>query len=850
MSSDSVSLEKGGSGARAGSARYAGIDLGTTNSAIATFDGSSVRIWKSPEQNDATPSVISWDRRGNRFVGKRAYDSAPYSPDSSAMLFKRLMGTSTPVNLPALNISKTPEECSAEIWKTLYGYLPEEIRDDPYTGTVVTEPAAIDQMQKDATMQAALLAGLGKTALMQEPVAAVMSVAKAGGPGGVFLVYDLGGGTLDTAVAELAGGRVNLLAHGGIAMCGGRDFDRIIVDGMVRPWLAQNFELPSDLPVNPRYRPLMRLCAWAAEKAKIELSSTEETSIALSEQEARVTDLNGAEIYLDIGFTRRDMDRLIGSKVAESVAAVRETLRKAGLDPHDLGRVVFIGGPTNYKPLRDRVCFELGVEGSFDVNPMTAVAEGAALFAESVDWESKSHGRKAARGSLSSEGRLSLSFEFTARTPSAKARIALKLKSPVSKGSEFQVDSADTGWTSGRTPLSDGAYVEVALSRRGENVFRVSVFDPRGGKISLPEERIVITRTAATVSAIPASHSIGVEVLERLGGVPVMEWLVRAGDPLPKKGRKVFKAAEALKAGSQGALNFNIWEGEIEDPVTDNRPVGVLKISGTDFDSGVLREGAELVCDYELQDSGVIVLEVSASDVGSVFRSGENLYSRQEGQLDFREAAALIIDEATEVLNRVNEAREATKDAGLADARWRLEEALALDPLESDPERAREAREKVLEAKRILARVRKGNLKAIRLAILAKDESFHRETVAKDSTPAELEATMKLFSALRLAAGRPGGEFENLHKELSLRTQRILWRQDWFVSGFFFHLSQDSAFKYTDREGRSRLMALGRRQEAAGDMGAFRRTILAILNLRVRSGAGDAVFDPANIVRG
>lgn len=132
------------------------------------------------------------------------------------------MGTSTPVKLPAVNLTMTPEDCSAEVLRSLFGYLPEEIRGDGDTGTVITVPAAFNQMQKDSTMAAAEAAGLGRVALMQEPVAAVMSVMRQRKNDGVFVVYDLGGGTLDIAIAESIAGRVNLLAHGGIAMCGER----------------------------------------------------------------------------------------------------------------------------------------------------------------------------------------------------------------------------------------------------------------------------------------------------------------------------------------------------------------------------------------------------------------------------------------------------------------------------------------------------------------------------------------------------------------------------------------------------------------------------------------------------
>ena len=251
---------------------FIGIDLGTTNSAICSYDGEHVRLYKSPEQHDVTPSAIFIDKRGNKYVGSRAYNNAARNPDNAATLFKRLMGTSTPVRLPAVNLTMTPEQCSAEILRVLFGYLPEEIREDESTGTVITVPAAFNQMQKDSTMSAADAAGIGRVALMQEPVAAVMSVMRHRKNDGVFVVYDLGGGTLDIAVAESISGRVSLLAHGGIAMCGGRDFDLILFDNVVKPWLRAQFDLPEDFSTGEQFKSLRRMAVWAAEKAKIELS--------------------------------------------------------------------------------------------------------------------------------------------------------------------------------------------------------------------------------------------------------------------------------------------------------------------------------------------------------------------------------------------------------------------------------------------------------------------------------------------------------------------------------------------------------------------------------------------------
>jgi len=400
---------------------YIGIDLGTTNSAICSYDGETVRLYKSPDQNDVTPSAIFIDRRGNKYLGKRAYDSAAKNPDNAATKFKRMMGTSTPVKLSAVNVTMTPEECSSEILKLCFGYLPEEIRNSGKTGTVITVPAAFNQMQKDATLAAAEMAGLGNVALMQEPVAAVMCVMKQRKGDGIFLVFDLGGGTLDIAIAESISGRVSLLAHGGVAMCGGTDFDRSILDNIVKPWLLAKFDLPGEFSANPKYKSLLRMCLWAAEKAKIELSSKEESVISLTESDLGVSDESGAEVYVDIPFGRKQLDDLIAAKVNDGVQSARETLEKAGLTPHDAERVVFVGGPTQYKPLRDKVAFELGIASSTDVNPMTAVAEGAAVFAESIDWASQSRGRKSARGAISAGGGWT-SSSTTSRAPPTPRR--------------------------------------------------------------------------------------------------------------------------------------------------------------------------------------------------------------------------------------------------------------------------------------------------------------------------------------------------------------------------------------------------------------------------------------------
>ncbi|HQM30737.1 MAG TPA: Hsp70 family protein [Syntrophales bacterium] len=684
---------------------------------------------------------------------------------------------------------------------------------------------------------------------MQEPVAAVMSVMRARNSDGMFLIYDLGGGTLDIAIAESLNGRVNLLAHGGIAMCGGRDFDRVLVDNVVRPWLIENFDLPEDFSVNPTFKSLTRLAIWATERAKIELSAREEAIISLSETEARIKDLGGNEIYLDIPLQRDIYDRLIAERVTQSIDAARETLSKAGLTPHDLERIVFVGGPTNYKPLRDKVAFELGIPGSTDVNPMTAVAEGASLFAESIDWSSQSRSRKNIRGQISSGGGLALSFNYIARTPDVKAKIAVQLAGQAASGSEFQIDSVDTGWTSGRLPLKHGVTIDVTLTKTGDNTFKVFVFDSVGGPIALEQDKIVITRTAATVDAIPASHSVGIEVLEKLGGRPVLDYLIRSGDSLPKKGKKVFKAAESLKAGASGSLNLKLWEGEIEEPITDNRPIGVLKISGSDFDDGVIPAGADLECEYEIQDSGNIIIEVSVPCIGGTFHSGKNFYSRQEGQLDYTAAAALVVEEGERTLDRIDEINEVVDNPKLEQARQKLESAVSLDPEEAETEKSQEAMENVLEARRLLAQVRKEHPKEIRQIDLDGVVSFFDKHIRQHARPSESSAFDNLAKTAQRSIDRNDKDFEHHLDEMKGKNFEILWRQDWFVIERFKWMV-NSPHLFADKHRFAELAKIGTQLMRSDDIEKLRAVVAQLSMIQIGSGPDNEMFDVANIIRG
>lgn len=824
---------------------YIGIDLGTTNSAICSYDGKNVRVWKSPEQNDVTPSAIYIDKRGNKYYGSKAYNQAPYHPNNSATLFKRFMGTSTEIEFEASNLTMTPEACSAEILKVLFGYLPEEIRNDPETSTVITVPAAFNQMKKDATLQAAKLAGIGNVALMQEPVAAIMSVMRQSNREGIFLVYDLGGGTFDVSIAENIHGKVNLLAHGGIEMCGGRDIDRMLFHQVVVPWLKEQFVLPDDLLINRKYKTFCRIAQWATERAKIELSAAENATIALSEGEARTEDEDGSELYLDVDISRAQVDEMIAALVDETIAATRQTLAKAGLSANELERIVFVGGPTNYKPLRDKVAFELSLPGNIDVDPMTAVAEGASIFAESIDWSTESHNRKATNETV--ETSIDLSFKFTARTSTDTAKVMCILENSLS-GYTIEFLSLDTGWSSGNAALKKNLMVTLPLSQNGENRFSVKVFDEYGHEKSIGTAEIVITKTLATIGAIPASHSIGVEVVDKLGGSPVLEFLVNEGDALPKKGSITFKAGQTLKAGSNDSINIKLWEGEIQSPITDNRFIGVLKIAGTDIAAGVVPTGAEIACEYEMSDSGTIHFEASIPCIGATF-SNRNFYSRQEGQLDLTDVDSLA-EQGRSVLERIDAIAEKVDDPWLDSARGKAERAAGLDSQAScDLEDAQKAMNELLDAKRLMHKTRQAHLKVIRQMDLDDCAAFFDKVVRQYASPSEVRTYDTLIRTAQRSIDRNGSDFQNILDNMRTQNTLILFRQDWFIVDWYQRATAAPS-NYLDQARFYELKRLGDHALATDHIDELRKVLLDLLSIRIHNESGDRMFDLANIIKG
>jgi len=377
-----------------------GIDLGTTNTSIAVFDGSTIDVVKQVggaigSGSETTPSAIFIDEHESMFIGDKAYQQVALRPEDVARGWKRLLGSGTEIEFAAAGLTKSPEWCSTELLKRVFSFLPEVIRKDPGISVVVTVPAAFGQVMNDATLKAAADAGLPNVKLLTEPVAACLAVMQKDSSDKKFLVYDLGGGTFDVSVADFAGGSGSIIAQGGIETSGGRDWDLAIVNKIIIPWILDNYNISIDDLNSTKVKNVL---AMHAELAKIELSQTysadprEALSVRirvphgdLKVDKVRLSDDDGKEIGLDVELKKSHLDQIILALVESTVTSCKQVMKDSGISSNHIDYIIFIGEPTLYSPLRSRVSESLGIaEYTKSIDPMTAVAKGAAVYAYSL----------------------------------------------------------------------------------------------------------------------------------------------------------------------------------------------------------------------------------------------------------------------------------------------------------------------------------------------------------------------------------------------------------------------------------------------------------------------------------
>ena len=353
-----------------------GIDLGTTNSCVALYEGGEPVVIPNAEGSRTTPSVVAFSKTGERMVGQVAKRQAITNPERTIISIKRDMGTDRKISIDGKNY--TPQEISAMILQKLKtdaeNYLGTKV-----TQAVITVPAYFSDAQRQATKDAGKIAGLEVLRIINEPTAAALAYGMDKEIDQKILIFDLGGGTFDVSLLEISDGVFEVLATAGNNRLGGDDFDEKIMN-----WMVETFKNENGIDLRNDKTAMQRL-KEAAEKAKIELSGMMSTNINLPYITA---DATGPK-HFDVTLTRAKFNELTADLVEKTMVPLRQALSDAGLKPNQVDKILLVGGSTRIPAVQDAVKNFIGKEPFKGINPDECVAIGAAIQAGVLGGEVK-----------------------------------------------------------------------------------------------------------------------------------------------------------------------------------------------------------------------------------------------------------------------------------------------------------------------------------------------------------------------------------------------------------------------------------------------------------------------------
>ncbi len=348
-----------------------GIDLGTTNSCVSVVENGTPVIIPTSTGSRTIPSVVAFSKNGERLVGEIAKRQAATNADRTISSVKRHMGTDWSIRIDGKEYK--PQTISAMVLMQLKKDA-EDFIGEPVTDAVITVPAYFNDAQRQATKDAGKIAGLNVLRIVNEPTSAALSYGLNHGENQKVMVYDLGGGTFDVSVIEIGDGVIEVLATAGDNHLGGDDFDARIVD-----WIVKEFKTEHRIDLSKDIVALERI-KEAAEKAKIELSSTDSTNINLP----YLTQVKGETVHLDMILTRAKFQEMVRDLIERTATPVQNALSDAGVAATEIGKVLLVGGSTRIPAVQEKVRYLTGKEPSRNINPDECVAMGAAVLGSTL----------------------------------------------------------------------------------------------------------------------------------------------------------------------------------------------------------------------------------------------------------------------------------------------------------------------------------------------------------------------------------------------------------------------------------------------------------------------------------
>ena len=568
-----------------------GVDLGTTNSAISRMENGEATIKKLPHK-DTMASCVAFNKKGI-LVGDKAH--AAYRSEKEAALskdikqnafieFKRTMGTNKKYS-SEYGGDLSSEELSAEILKFLKSF----ITDENFSSIVITVPAAFKNNQKEATREAAKLAGFTHIELLQEPVAAAMAYGlDTDKKDGFWLVFDFGGGTFDAALLKVEEGIMKVIDTEGDNYLGGKNLDYAIVDEILIPHIKENFSIDSYLNDDDKKSGYRDALKSFAEELKNELSFKD--SYNLYKEDRCGVDDEGEEIEIDVTVNQSQIEEVLRPVFQKAVNCSLRLIERNNLKGSSLDSLILVGGPT-FSPVLRKMLEKQICKPDTSADPMTVVSKGAALYASTVDVSEE------VREQTRDKTKIQLEIANESSTVETEEFVPIKILADKTEGEIpekvfAEVTRGDKAWSSGKVEINTiGEVVEIQLNEGKTNVFEVVLFDDKGNILeSEPSSFSVIQGSKIGSATLP--YNVGIELKDKTTGKVRFKTIkgLEKNQSIPAIGtRNGLKTQKQIRPGMDSDfIKIPVYEGEHASEGTRaiyNEHVTDIKISGADLPS-------------------------------------------------------------------------------------------------------------------------------------------------------------------------------------------------------------------------------------------------------------------------
>lgn len=618
-----------------------GIDLGTTNSAIAVIEKGESTIVKNQQNKDTTPSCVQF-RKQRISVGDRAYNQLNQdklialkkgeSAESNTFVeFKRTMGTDTKYFSSDMAKDFLSEDLSAEVLKTLKSFPQEE----NFKSVVITIPAMFNDNQKAATQKAATLAGFSQVELLQEPIAAAMAYGiDEQVQDGKIIIFDFGGGTFDVCLVDIEEGIMQVKDTGGDNWLGGKNLDQAIVDEILLKNIEENFTIDSFLNDESKKSLLKEALKVVAEQIKINLSFSDSYDI-ISNIGDYPEDDNGDEIELDFSVSSEDLKKVLLPIFQKAVDITKDLLNRNNLDGNSISDLILVGGPTFSPVLRELISSQIRKPNT-KVDPMTVVARGAAVFATQFEVDAS------IKEEVKDNTKIQLDLSYESQSVEDEEMLVVKLDKHKTDGEIAEkifvsVKRSDGGWESDKAELSEtGDIIDLNLRSGKPNVFEIFLSNDSGESLKCEPSEITILQGVKSGSAT-LPYSYGLELLGENGkanfyAIPGLE----KNNTMPASGEKSgLPTQKDIRPGSDDHINISIYQGEDAEGTRASNQTWVSTVQLTGNDIGkLLPKNSEVNLFLEIVRDGIYKLSIDIPYLNDTIDKEFDVNKKQEGEND------------------------------------------------------------------------------------------------------------------------------------------------------------------------------------------------------------------------